>query len=125
VFLMQKLPVLVETLTKTVEAVRVDKVTVLGLGGGRNGGELAAKVISTSEQIKAALGVDLLGALQERLGGDHKEEIAGQPERSTAQYGAPPPHQTQPHGAVPRQPQSGKVIVETQPKPKPQPPRQG
>jgi len=123
VFLMQKLPVLVEMLTKTVESVKVDKVTVLGLGG-RNGGELAAKVINTSEQIKAALGVDLLGALQERLGGDHREHEVM--ERPTAQYGAPPPHQTQPHGTLPRQPQvGGKVVVEGQPKPKPQPPRQG
>jgi len=70
VFLMQKLPKLVDTLTRTVESVKVDKVTVLGIGGSGNGNgpdTLAPKIIGASEQIKAALGVDLLGAVQDRL----------------------------------------------------------
>ena len=67
VFLMQKLDALVETLTGTVEAIEIDKVTVLGVGA--NGGpDLASKAISVSEQVKAALGVDLAQALQSRLG---------------------------------------------------------
>jgi len=65
VFLMQKLQGLVDTMTQTVQSVKVDKVTVLGLGQGGDG--LAPKVISASEQLKAALGVDVLGALQQRL----------------------------------------------------------
>ena len=65
VFLMQKLQSLVDTMTKTVQAVKVNKVTVLGVG--QNGAGLAPQVISASEQIKAALGVDVLGALQQRL----------------------------------------------------------
>jgi flotillin len=65
VFLMQKLQNLVETMTQTVEAVKVDKVTVLGVGG--SGDALAPKVISAAEQIKATLGVDLVGALQQRI----------------------------------------------------------
>ena len=64
VFLLQKLPSLVETMMGTVQSVRVDKITVLGVGG--NGG-LAPRVINAAEQIKATLGVDLLGALQQRL----------------------------------------------------------
>ena len=66
VFLMQKLPALVDTLCQTVGSVHVDRVTVLGLGG--NDG-LAGKVIGAAEQIKAASGVDLLGALGQRLQG--------------------------------------------------------
>ena len=68
VFLMQKLQHLVETLTSTVDGVKVDKVTVLGTGANGQGGDLAQKVIGASEQIKAALGVDVLGALQGKLG---------------------------------------------------------
>jgi flotillin len=64
VFLMQKLHTLVDTMTQTVEGVKVDKVTVLGMG---QNGDLAPKVISAAEQIKATLGVDILGALQSRL----------------------------------------------------------
>ncbi len=64
VFLMQKLQSLVDTLTRTVHGVKVDKITVLGAGG--NGDGLAPKVISAAEQIKAALGVDVLGALEQR-----------------------------------------------------------
>ena len=67
VFLMQKLQNLVDTLTRTVHGVKVDKITVLGTGG--NGDGLAPKVISASEQIKAALGVDVLGALEQRASG--------------------------------------------------------
>jgi flotillin len=65
VFLMEKLHNLVKTLTKTVENVKVDKITVLGTPNG--GGDLAPKVINASEQLKAALGVDILGAVQGKL----------------------------------------------------------
>lgn len=67
VFLMQKLPALVDTLSRTVGEVKVDKVTVLGLGGAAGG--LAPALVGASEQIKAASGVDLLGALGQRLAG--------------------------------------------------------
>ena len=65
IFLLQKLDALVETLAKTVSAVKIDKVTVLGVSGA--GGDLAQKAIAASEQLKAALGVDLLGALERRV----------------------------------------------------------
>lgn len=65
VFLMQKLQRLVETMTQTVRSVKVDKITVLGVGN--QGESLAPKVISAAEQIKSTLGVDILGALQQRM----------------------------------------------------------
>ena len=67
IFLMQKLQTLVETITSTVDGVKVDKVTVLGTGAQNGQSNLAGKVIGASEQIKAALGVDVLGALQNRM----------------------------------------------------------
>lgn len=68
IFLMQKLGPLVSTLTETVVGVKVDKVTVLGTGGSGNGhSDLASQVIAGNERMKAALGVDVIGALQARL----------------------------------------------------------
>ena len=64
VFLMRKLQRLVATMSRTVEGVKVDRLTVLGTG---NNGDLAPRVISAAEQLKATLGVDLaevLGAWQ-------------------------------------------------------------
>lgn len=78
VFLMNKLQTLVETMTRTVESVKIDKVTVLGVGQAGDG--LAPKVISAAEQIKATLGVDILGALQQRLG--HRSAAASSDHRS-------------------------------------------
>ncbi|MCC6750402.1 MAG: flotillin family protein [Deltaproteobacteria bacterium] len=66
VFLMQKLEGMTEQLVATLDSVKVDKVTVLGTGAG-GGGDWAPKVIGAAEQLKAALGVDLLGAVQQRL----------------------------------------------------------
>lgn len=66
VFLLQKLEGLVETLARTVHSVSIDRVTVLGTGAGGSG-DIAQKTIAASEQLKAALGVDLLGALQRHL----------------------------------------------------------
>ncbi|MCB9558056.1 MAG: flotillin family protein [Deltaproteobacteria bacterium] len=65
VFLLQKLDGLVDTLSRTVESVAIDKVTVLGLQNG--GSSMAPQLISANEQLKAALGVDVLGALQRRV----------------------------------------------------------
>lgn len=67
IFLMQKLHPLIETITDTVVGVKVDKVTVLGTGGGNGAGDLASQVIAGNEKMKAALGVDVVGALQSRL----------------------------------------------------------
>lgn len=70
--MMQKLLPVFEHLTSTMKTLRVDKLTVLGLqgqaGSGTGAVPLAASVIATNEQLKAAAGVDLLGSLQKRLG---------------------------------------------------------
>ena len=88
VFLMQKLQRLVETLTRTVQSVKVDKVTVLGIGS--NGDALAPKVINAAEQIKSTLGVDILGALQQRMQAAPVHEVR-QPVQAAPVQEAPPP----------------------------------
>ena len=95
VFLMQKLNGLVDTLSQTVAGVKVDKVTVLGMGNGGGGDSLAPKVISASEQIKSALGIDILGALEQR---------AAVAPRATAPRTQRPPVPTQAPRQAPRAP---------------------
>ena len=108
VFLMQKLQNLVDTLTRTVQSVKVDKVTVLGTGG--NGDGLAPKVISASEQIKAALGVDVLGALEQRTAATAKPKARTTAPQQQIRAGAPMPKpapQTAPRAPVaPRTPKT-------------------
>jgi flotillin len=69
VFLMQKVDGLMRIVMTTVSDLKVRKLTVLGgLGNGTGaGGDVTGKVIAASEQLKAATGVDLLRAVQDRL----------------------------------------------------------
>jgi flotillin len=72
VFLMQKVDTLMKQVMQTVSGLKVEKLTVLGgIGGGgvAGGGDLTGKVIAASEQLKAATGVDLLGAVRDRMAG--------------------------------------------------------
>ena len=81
VFLMQKVDELMRIVMGTVADLKVERLTMLGgLGGGPAGsgngvpavshgdlGGLAGRLVAANEQIKAASGVDLLGAAQQRL----------------------------------------------------------
>jgi len=67
VFLMQKVDELMRIIMGTISDLKVEKLTVLGgLGGGNGAGDASAltgKIIAANEQLKAAVGVDLLGAV--------------------------------------------------------------
>lgn len=69
VLLMQKLVPLLRSVSGTIGEIHVDKLTVIGKNGEPNGQDLAATLVRTNEQIKAATGVDLPALLKERLGG--------------------------------------------------------
>lgn len=78
VFLLQKVDGLMTQVMQTVSGLKVEKLTVLGgLGAGApgGGGDLTGKVISASEQLKAATGVDLLGAVRDRMVGAVTAEV--------------------------------------------------
>jgi hypothetical protein len=72
------LPELVSELAGSVDKVTIDRISVIDTGGGNsngNGGghglgrfvtQFPAAVVSLSDQIEAATGVDLFGALRER-----------------------------------------------------------
>ncbi len=74
VFMLNMLPEIIEQLASTVDQVTVDKVSVIDSGGGGNGaggmgrfiGQFPAAVISLSEQIENATGVNILSALDKK-----------------------------------------------------------
>ena len=77
VFLLQKVEGLMTQVMRTVSGLKVEKLTVLGgIGGGAASGgrDLTGNVIAASEQLKAATGVDLLGAVRDRMIGSVKPE---------------------------------------------------
>jgi flotillin len=73
VFLMQKVDELMRIVMGSVSELKVEKLTVLGGLGGSGGaqggtGDLAGKLLAANEQIKAVAGVDLMRAVQQRVG---------------------------------------------------------
>jgi len=71
VMVLQMLPDLVEQIVDTVKGIDIDKITVIDQGGNGSGGggiagissQMPAAVISITEQIEAATGVNILDAL--------------------------------------------------------------
>ena len=69
ILLMQKLVPLLTRMSGTMVDLKIDRLTVLGKGGGAaSGGDLAAKLVDYSEQIKAATGIDVTAMLRQKLG---------------------------------------------------------
>lgn len=72
VLLMQKLVPVLSQVAGTIGELRVDRLTLIGKGGGTagdaNGESLAGKIVSTTEQIKAATGIDVTGVLKSKVG---------------------------------------------------------
>jgi flotillin len=77
--LLQKLVPVFEQLTGTMKDMKIDRLTILGQpggggggsvgGGGGGGGSVGLSVLTASEQIKAATGVDLVAAARAVAGG--------------------------------------------------------
>ena len=70
IFVLNMLPELVEQITETVKGIDIDRITVIDGGGGTSGNalpgmvsQMPAAVISITEQIEAATGVNILDAL--------------------------------------------------------------
>ena len=65
---MPKVDALVNIVMGSMGNITVNRLTMLGDSGGDGvTGDLPRKVVSTNEQVKAATGVDLLRAVQQRL----------------------------------------------------------
>lgn len=89
VFVLHMLPDIVHELAQTVDKVTVDRVSVIDSGGGGTGSGLGrfvsqfpAAVVSLSEQIENATGVDLLGSLRS---GDGRPDGRGSGEGRAAE----------------------------------------
>ena len=73
IFVLNMLPDLVDKIVSTVSGVSIDRVAVIDAGGGNGGSggipafmsQLPAAVVSMSEQIEAATGVDILGSMRD------------------------------------------------------------
>jgi flotillin len=68
VLLMQKLVPMLGRITESMGSVKIDRLTVIGGGGGGGvgGGSLAGQLVSASEQIKAATGIDVPQMIKDR-----------------------------------------------------------
>jgi flotillin len=70
IFVLNMLPDLVDKIVSTVNSVKIDRVAVVDSGSGSGGGipgfvaQLPAAVVSLTEQIDAATGVDILGSMR-------------------------------------------------------------
>ncbi len=74
VLLMQKLVPVLKQVAGTIGELKVDRLTLIGKGGntgngdGNGDGSLAGKIVSATEQIKAATGIDVTGVLKSKVG---------------------------------------------------------
>jgi flotillin len=68
ILLMQKLVPLMAKISHSMGDLKVDQLTVLGKGGGSDDGDLAGKLITYGEQIKAATGIDVPALIRQKLG---------------------------------------------------------
>lgn len=68
ILLMQKLVPLMGKLSASMGDLKVDRLTVLGRTEGADGDELAGKLVSYGEQIKAATGIDVPALVKAKLG---------------------------------------------------------
>ncbi len=83
IMLLNMLPELVHNITETVNGIDIDKVTVIDNGSGTGGvsgiaGQMPAAVISITEQIENATGVNILEVLQRKGEGDGHIEAASE-----------------------------------------------
>lgn len=68
ILLMQKLVPLMAKISHSMGDLKVDQLTVLGKGGSSDDGDLAGKLVTYGEQIKAATGIDVPALLRQKLG---------------------------------------------------------
>lgn len=97
--LLQKLERIVEKMTEVIPETDVEKVTMIGAGtpGYGQSGDFAVKTLSTLEQLKQVLGVDIL----EKLGLKDSEDVAAPKETKPARPTPPASGQTVRSGSEP------------------------
>ncbi len=94
VLLMQKLVPMLNRITESMGSVKIDRLTVIGKTGDGSS-NLAGQLVSTTEQIKAATGIDVPQIIKDRFGSPGPLAV---PQSRPINVGptAPPRPQTQP-----------------------------
>lgn len=91
IFLLQKISPVIDKITDTISAAKIDKVTVIDSsisGGGTN----PARLLALSEQIKEVFGIDVVAKLQDMAA--TKPSVPSQPYIETPPPPEPPPKPT-------------------------------
>jgi flotillin len=86
IFVLNMLPELVDKIVSTVNNIDIDRVAIVDNGGGQGGGipglvsQLPGAVVSLTEQIEAATGVDILGSMRsDQAGSEPDSELPPPP----------------------------------------------
>lgn len=94
IFVLNMLPDLVDKITSTVANIDIDRVAIVDGGGGNAGAggipalvaQLPGAVVSLTEQIEAATGVDILGSMRSDSG-----DVGGGSSAGSSELPPPPP----------------------------------
>ncbi len=73
IFLLQKMDTLIKQTLASINELNIDQITVLPKGTGQSA-PLTSKLLSTSEQLKAALGIDIPEIINSLAGEEGEEE---------------------------------------------------
>lgn len=95
VLLMQKLVPMLNRITESMGSVKIDRLTVIGQSPGGNG-SLAGQLVSTTEQIKAATGIDVPQIIKDRFGSPGVSAPVPRPMVQPVQQAVQPRPVTQP-----------------------------
>jgi len=94
IFVLNMLPDLVDKIVSTVSAIDIDRVAVVDNGGGAEGGaipqlvgQLPGAVVSLTEQIEAATGVDILASMRD----PDDAHYGADPDSDESELPPPPP----------------------------------
>jgi flotillin len=97
IFVLNMLPELVDKIVSTVNGITIDRVAVVDGGGNGGGGipafvsQLPGAVVSLTEQIEAATGVDILASMRDATVDPRATEKNGKTDSGGSELPPPPP----------------------------------
>ncbi|MEQ8839994.1 MAG: SPFH domain-containing protein [Acidimicrobiales bacterium] len=99
IFVLNMLPDLVDKIVSTVNGITIDRVAVVDGGGNGNGNggipafvsQLPGAVVSLTEQIEAATGVDILGSMRDATKFDDSADQDDDADHGDSELPPPPP----------------------------------
>ncbi len=79
IFVLNMLPEMVDKIVSTVDGIDIDRIAVVDSGSGdgvsKVVNQMPTAVVTLAEQIQATTGIDLLGAMKDKLGADETPSI--------------------------------------------------